>query len=63
MAKYTLELYAQLEKETGQATGFNPIGILEIACSQSRLEEFRRVSAFARYFDVSIEKVSPTEGL
>jgi 4-methylaminobutanoate oxidase (formaldehyde-forming) len=24
MAKYTLELYAQLEKETGQATGFEP---------------------------------------
>jgi len=61
MAKYTLELYAQLEKETGQATGFNSIGMLEIACSQSRLEEFRRVSAFARYFDVNIEEISPAE--
>jgi len=61
MAKYTLELYAQLEKETGQATGFNPIGMLEIACSQSRLEEFRRVSAFARYFDLNIEEISPAE--
>ncbi len=57
MAKYTLELYAQLEKETGQATGFNQIGMLEIACSQSRLEEFRRVSAYARYFDANIEEI------
>jgi len=61
MAKYTLELYSQLEKETGQATGFNPIGMLEIACSQSRLEEYRRVSAFARYFDVNVEEISPAE--
>jgi len=61
MAKYTLELYAQLEKETGLATGFNPIGMLEIACSQPRLEEFRRVSAYARHFDVNIEEISPAE--
>jgi 4-methylaminobutanoate oxidase (formaldehyde-forming) len=61
MAKYTLELYAQLEKETGQATGFNPIGMLEIACSPTRIEEFRRISAFARYFDVNIEEISPAE--
>jgi glycine cleavage system aminomethyltransferase T/glycine/D-amino acid oxidase-like deaminating enzyme len=61
MAKYTLDLYAQLEKETGQATGFNPIGMIEIACTQSRLEEFRRVSAFSRYFNVNIEEISPAE--
>jgi len=61
MAKYTLELYAQLEKETGQATGFNPVGMLEIACTPSRLEGLRRISAFGRYFDVDIEEISPTE--
>jgi 4-methylaminobutanoate oxidase (formaldehyde-forming) len=47
MAKYTLELYAELEKETGQATAFNPVGMLEIACTQSRLEGLRRISASA----------------
>ena len=61
MAKYTLELYAQLEKETGQATGFNPVGMIEIACTQSRLEEFRRLSAFGRYFDLNIEEISPAD--
>ena len=61
MAKYTLELYAQLEEETGQATGFNRVGMMEIACTQSRLEGLRRISAFCRYFDVNIEEISPTE--
>jgi len=61
MAKYTLELYAQLEEETGQATGFNPLDMITIACKESRLEELRRVSAFCRHFDVSMEELSPTE--
>jgi len=61
MAKYTLELYAQLEEETGQATGFNPLDMITIACKESRLEELRRISAFCRHFDVSMEELSPTE--
>jgi 4-methylaminobutanoate oxidase (formaldehyde-forming) len=61
MAKYTLELYADLEKETGLATGFNPVGMLEIACTQSRLEGLRRISAFCRQSDVNIEEISPSE--
>ena len=61
MAKYTLELYAKLEAETGQATGFNPVGMLEIACTPSRLEGLRRVSAFCRNSGVDVEEISPTE--
>jgi 4-methylaminobutanoate oxidase (formaldehyde-forming) len=61
MAKYTLELYAELEKETGQATAFNPVGMLEIACTQSRLEGLRRISAFCRHSGVSVEEISPSE--
>ena len=61
MAKYTLELYAGLEKETGLATGFNPVGMLEIACTQSRLEGLRRISAFCRNYGVDIEEISPGE--
>ncbi|UCD99737.1 MAG: FAD-binding oxidoreductase, partial [Chloroflexota bacterium] len=61
MAKYTLQLYSRLEAETGQATGFNPVGMLEIACTQSRLEGLRRISTFCRHFDVNVEEISPTE--
>src|SRR5215213_7904743 len=46
MRKYTSALYARLEAETGVATGFNPVGFIEVATEPDRLEEYRRVSAF-----------------
>ncbi|MCC6632975.1 MAG: FAD-binding oxidoreductase, partial [Gammaproteobacteria bacterium] len=47
--KYTRDLYRRLEAETGQATGFAPIGFIEVASDKDRLEEYRRVAAFNRY--------------
>src|SRR5689334_24938770 len=41
--KYTRDLYRRLESETGQATGFSPIGLIEVAADKDRLEEYRRV--------------------
>src|SRR6478735_8436752 len=46
MRKYTRDLYARLEEETGLATGFKPVGFIEIATDDGRLEEYRRVSTF-----------------
>ena len=43
MRKYTRDLYARLEAETGQATGFKPVGFIEVAADPDRLEEYRRV--------------------
>src|SRR5213592_206444 len=39
MRKYTAKLYGRLEAETGQATGFKPVGFIEVACDPDRLEE------------------------
>ena len=61
MAQYTIELYSRLEEETGQATGYNPVGMLEIACTESRLEGLRRISAFCRNSGVEVEEISPSE--
>ena len=58
MAKYTLELYSALEDETGLSTGYKGVGMLEFATSNSRLEEFRRIAAFDRLFDVPMEEIS-----
>ena len=44
MRKYTRDLYARLEAETGQSTGFKPVGFIEVATEPDRLEEYRRVS-------------------
>src|SRR6187431_3640534 len=39
LRKYTRDLYARLEDETGLATGFKPVGFIEVAGDQDRLEE------------------------
>jgi heterotetrameric sarcosine oxidase gamma subunit len=59
MRKYTHALYARLEAETGQATGFKPVGFIEVAADRDRLEEYRRVSAFNRHCGVDVHEISP----
>ena len=61
MRKYTRDLYRRLEAETGQATGFAPIGFIEVAADKDRLEEYRRVSTFNRYCGVDVHELSPSE--
>jgi 4-methylaminobutanoate oxidase (formaldehyde-forming) len=61
MAKYTRELYQILEQETGQSTGYSPVGYLEFACSPSRLEGMRRIADFDRGFEVNVQELSPAE--
>ena len=61
MTKYTLELYSQLEKETGQSTGYKKVGMINLASTPDRLEELRRIAAFDREFGVPIEELSPKE--
>src|SRR5215212_8734726 len=61
MRKYTRDLYARLEAETGLATGFKPIGFIEVAADEDRLEEYRRVSAFNRWCGVDVQEISPAD--
>ncbi|RLQ22446.1 FAD-dependent oxidoreductase [Seongchinamella sediminis] len=61
MRKYSKALYARLEAETGQATGINHCGFIELATDRGRLEEYRRVSAFNRYCGVDVHELSARE--
>ena len=61
MRKYTRDLYSRLEAETGLATGFEPVGFIELAADVDRLEEYRRVSAFNRYCGVDVQELSASE--
>ena len=61
MRKYTRDLYGRLEAMTGQATGFAPVGFIEVAADADRLEEYRRVSAFNRTCGVEVHEISPDE--
>ncbi len=61
MRQYTRDLYSRLEAETGLATGFKPVGFVELACDPDRLEEYRRVSAFNRHCGVDVHEISARE--
>ncbi|WP_148236454.1 GcvT family protein [Intrasporangium calvum] len=58
---YSRDLYARLEAETGQSTGFRPVGLIEAAADRDRLEEYRRVAAFQRHLGLEVHEISPTE--
>jgi 4-methylaminobutanoate oxidase (formaldehyde-forming) len=61
MARYTRELCISLEAETGQATGFRPIGHLHLATTPGRLEALRREAAFVRGYGVDNQELSARE--
>ncbi|WP_299423660.1 FAD-dependent oxidoreductase [uncultured Shimia sp.] len=61
LAKYSQELYGNLEAETGVATGFKRCGSITVALTEERKEEIFRQAAMARAFGVEVEEVSPTE--
>ncbi len=61
MRQYTRELYRSLEAETGQSTGFKPVGFIEAAADEGRLEEFRRVAAFNRHVGLDVHEISPSQ--
>ena len=61
MRTYTRDLYGRLEQETGQATGFEPVGFIELAADADRLEEYRRVASFNRLCGNPVEEISPAE--
>jgi len=61
MRKYTRALYERLEEETGQSTGFKPVGFIEVAADRDRLEEYRRVSAFNRHCGVDVHELAPAQ--
>ena len=58
LARYTHDLYASLEEETGQATGYRRIGSLSVARTPERLEELRRTSSMAGVFGVESEMIN-----
>ena len=61
MRMYTRDLYGRLEAETEQATGFEPLGFIELAADDDRIEEYRRVAAFNRLCGNDVEEITPDE--
>ncbi len=61
LAKYSAELYAELEAETEVATGFRRTGSLSVALTDERREELLRQASLARAFGIEVHEASVDE--
>ena len=61
LAQYTSALYAGLEAETGQATGFRQHGAISIATNPARLEELKRGASMGKNFGLEVEVLTAGE--
>ena len=61
--KYTVELYSQLEQETGHSVGWKQVGSLIVAKSEDRMIQLRRTMAMAELFGVEAHLISPKAAL
>src|SRR5210317_280299 len=61
LAKYSQELYGELEAETGVSTGFKRVGSITVALTEERREEIYRQAAMARAFGVDVQEITPED--
>ncbi len=61
LLKYSVELYDNLEQETGLATGWKRNGGLRLACNIERMTEIKRQATAAHSFGLEIHLLTPKE--
>ncbi len=59
--KYSVNLYRQLEEETGQAVGFHQVGNLRLAMNEDRMDEYYQYAATARTIGINVEFLTPAQ--
>ncbi len=59
--KYSVELYKNLEKETGLQTGWKMTGCLRLATNKDRWTEYQRLATTAQSFGMEMNLLSPSE--
>src|SRR5882672_12756361 len=57
--KYSAELYAGLEKETGHSVGWKEVGSLIVARSHDRMTQLHRTAAMSEWFGVVVQLIGP----
>jgi 4-methylaminobutanoate oxidase (formaldehyde-forming) len=61
--KYTVQLYSELERETGHSVGWKQVGSLIVGKSEERMTQLRRTMAMAELFGVEAHLISPEAAL
>ncbi len=59
--KYSVNLYQELEEETGQQVGFRQVGNLRLAMNRDRMDEYYQYAATARTIGVRAEFLTPEQ--
>ncbi len=59
--KYSVNLYNQLEEETGQPVGFAQVGNLRLAMNDDRMDEYYQYAATARTIGIDVRFLTPEE--
>src|SRR5439155_1137095 len=60
-SRYSRDLYARLEAETGHSTGFRAVGHLSLATTRERQDALRREAAWMHGFGVEDTEISAAE--
>jgi heterotetrameric sarcosine oxidase gamma subunit len=60
-SRYSRDLYARLERETGHSTGFRPVGHISLATTPQRREALRREADWMHGFGVEDIEISARE--
>ena len=60
-SRYSRDLYARLEAETGHSTGFRAVGHISLATTPERQAALRREADWMHGFGVADEEISPGE--
>lgn len=61
LIRYSTELYAKLEAETGLATGWKQCGSLAVARTPERMVQLKRTAAVAKAHGVACDVITPNE--
>ncbi len=61
LIRYSTDLYARLEGETGLSTGWKQCGSLAVARTDDRMVQLKRTAAVAQAYGVTCDVISPGE--
>jgi dimethylglycine dehydrogenase len=59
--KYSVNLYRELEAETGQPVGFSQVGNLRLAMNDDRMDEYYQYAATAKTISIDVRFLTPKE--
>ena len=60
--KYSVELYGNLEEETGQYAGLSRVSNIRLATNQDRMDEYMQYRGVAETIGVNVEGPNPGTG-